>query len=115
LFLVAEHCIGAKALPVLAREHPRRGLRRFLYDFARAFRDRNLALLIVFGHEACFAAHKGMLRKGGFATRGLLFSPNFMVKRKPLRHKRKQHLFFGNLSLAVNDDKSELPMTLKKR
>jgi len=43
----------------------------------------------------------------------LLFSPIFIVKRKPLKHKRKQHLFFGNLSFAVNNGKSELPMTLK--
>jgi hypothetical protein len=37
----------------------------------------------------------------------------FILKRKPLRHKRKQHLFFGTLSFAVNFDESELPMTLK--
>ncbi len=37
----------------------------------------------------------------------------FIVKRKPLRQKRKQHLFFGTLSFAVSFDESELPMTLK--
>jgi hypothetical protein len=54
-----------------------------------------------------------MVRKGGFGTRALLFFPFFMVKRKPLKHKRKQHLFFGNLSFGVNNGKSEMPMTLK--
>jgi hypothetical protein len=54
-----------------------------------------------------------MVRKGGFGTRALLFFPIFMVKRKPLRHKGKHHLFFGNLGFAVNIGKSELPVTLK--
>ena len=54
-----------------------------------------------------------MVRKGGFGTRALLFFSNFIVKRKPLRHKRKQYLFFGNLSFAVNFDESELAMILK--
>ena len=43
----------------------------------------------------------------------LLFFPIFIVKRKSLKHKGKQHLFFGNLSFGVNNGKSELPMTLK--
>jgi hypothetical protein len=28
---------------------------------------------------------------------------------------RKEHSFLGNLSFAVNNDESELPMTLKNR
>jgi hypothetical protein len=54
-----------------------------------------------------------MVPKRGFGTWVLLFFPFFMVKRKPLKHKRKQPLFFGNLSFGVNNGKSELPMTLK--
>jgi hypothetical protein len=54
-----------------------------------------------------------MVPKRGLRPWVLLFFPIFIVKRKPLKHNRKQHLFFGNLSFAVNFDESELPMTLK--
>jgi hypothetical protein len=54
-----------------------------------------------------------MVPKRGLRPGVLLFFPLFMVKRKPLRHKRKRHLFFGNLSFAVSIGKTELPMTLR--
>ena len=54
-----------------------------------------------------------MVRKGGFRTQVLIFFQTFMKKRNHLKHNRKQHLLLSNLSLGVNIDKSELPMTLK--
>jgi hypothetical protein len=54
-----------------------------------------------------------MVPKRGLRPWVLLFFPIFIVKRKSLKHKGKQHLFFGNLSFGVNNGKSELPMTLK--
>jgi hypothetical protein len=69
--------------------------------------------LILRGWQSCEGLMDRLVPKRGLRPWVLLFFQNFMVKRKSLKHKRKQRLFFGNLSFAVNFGKSELPMTLK--
>lgn len=56
---------------------------------------------------------KFMVRKGGYGARLLLFFPVLMVKLNSLKHKGKQHLFFGILNFADRNGKICLPTALK--
>jgi hypothetical protein len=65
------------------------------------------------GWHSCESLMDRLVPKRGLRPRVLLFFPSFMVKRKSLKHKRKQPLFFGTLNFADNNGRFYLPMTLK--